>query len=72
MAYVHFSFFPTYLKHPIPSNQSIDSDSQELFITRVTKTIQKKNVLSKRKKRGWFTKEQMSRVLNWSGQLGMG
>lgn len=44
---------------------------QDLFITRVTKTIQKKNVLSKKKKRGWFTKEMMASTLNWSALLGL-
>ncbi|CAL1134729.1 unnamed protein product [Cladocopium goreaui] len=34
----------------------------ELFISRITKTISKGNKLSKRKKRGWFTKEQMAKT----------
>ena len=42
---------------------------QELFISRITKTISKVNKLSKRKKRGWFTKEQMAKTLQWSSTL---
>lgn len=43
---------------------------QDLFIQRITKTISKCNKLSKRKKRGWFTKEAMAKTLQWSSQLG--
>lgn len=39
---------------------------QDLFISRVTKTLSKTNKLSRLKKRGWFSKEAMTRVLNWS------
>lgn len=41
-----------------------------MFITKVTKTISKTNKVSKRQKRGWFTKEQMSKSLNWGALLG--
>ncbi|CAK9116681.1 unnamed protein product [Durusdinium trenchii] len=44
--------------------------SKDLFISRITKTLSKTNKLSRRKKRGWFTKEAMSRVLNWSASPG--
>ena len=47
----------------LPSNQ-------ELFISRITKTISKTSKLSRRKKRGWFTKEAMSKTLQWSSILG--
>ncbi|CAK9026534.1 unnamed protein product [Durusdinium trenchii] len=40
--------------------------SKDMFVTKLTKTLSKTNKLSKRKKRGWFTKEAMARVLNWS------
>ena len=44
---------------------------QDLFISRVTKTLAKTNKLSKKTKRGWYTKEQMSkRPIEWSSQLG--
>lgn len=43
---------------------------QDLFISRITRTLQRTNRLSRKKKRGWFTKEQMSKVLQWSGFLG--
>lgn len=42
---------------------------QDMFVTKLTKTLSKTNKLSKRKKRGWFTKEAMARVLNWSAPL---
>lgn len=42
---------------------------QELFLARITKTITKTSKLSKKKKRGWFTKEAMQRTLNWSASL---
>ena len=36
-----------------------------------TKTLAKTNKLSKKTKRGWYTKEQMSkRPIEWSSQLG--
>ena len=35
----------------------------------MTKTLSKSNKLTKSKKRGWFTKEAMARVLNWSASF---
>ncbi|CAL1159177.1 unnamed protein product [Cladocopium goreaui] len=40
--------------------------SKDLFVSRVTKTITKTNKLTRKKKRGWFTKETMNTVLKWS------
>lgn len=44
--------------------------AKDLFIARITKIIAKTNKLSRRKKRGWFTKEAMSKQLQWSSILG--
>ncbi|CAL1137239.1 unnamed protein product, partial [Cladocopium goreaui] len=41
-------------------------DPPDLFVSRVTKTITKTNKLTRKKKRGWFTKETMNTVLKWS------
>ena len=43
---------------------------QDLFISRITKTLSKLNRCSRRTRKGWFTKEQMSNNLNWSARLG--
>lgn len=43
--------------------------AQDAFISRVTKSLQKTSKLSKRKKRGWYTKEQMASTLGWSTSL---
>lgn len=42
---------------------------QDLFVSRVTKTISQKKMLQRKRKRGWFTKEQMQKTLNWSTSL---
>lgn len=42
---------------------------QDLFLSRISKTITKTSKLSKKKKKGWFTKEAMQRTLNWSASL---
>ena len=44
---------------------------QDLFVSRVTKTITKTNKLTRKKKRGWFTKETMNTVLKWSSFLAL-
>ena len=44
--------------------------TQDLFVSRITKTISKTSKLSRRKKRGWFTKEGMIKTLQWSPFLG--
>ena len=43
--------------------------TQDLFVSRITKTVSKTSKLSKRKKRGWFTKENMANTLQWSAFL---
>ncbi|CAL1161150.1 unnamed protein product [Cladocopium goreaui] len=40
--------------------------SKEVFVSKVTKSIQKTSKLSRRKKRGWYTEETMATVLKWS------
>ena len=40
-----------------------------MFVTRITKTLAKTNKLSRTKKSGWYTKENMSKVLGWSAFL---
>jgi hypothetical protein len=40
-----------------------------MFVSRITKTLAKTNKLSRRKKRGWYTKEAMSKELGWSTSL---
>lgn len=42
---------------------------QDLFVSRITKTISQKKMLQRKRKRGWFTKEQMQKTLNWSTSL---
>ena len=42
---------------------------EDLFVTKVSKTITKSSKLTRRKKKGWFTKETMATVLNWSAFL---
>ena len=42
---------------------------QDLFVSRITKTITQKKTLARKQKRGWFTKELMSTTLGWSAPL---
>jgi hypothetical protein len=42
---------------------------QDMFISRITKVISQNKKLSRRKKRGWFTKEEMAKTLGWSTPL---
>ena len=56
---------------PTAYNSLFGSSSEDLFVSRVIKTITKTNKLSRRKKRGWFTKETMSTVLQWSAFLAL-
>ena len=39
---------------------------QDLFVSRITKTITQKKTLQRKQKRGWFTKEQMQNTLGWT------
>ena len=45
--------------------------TQELFISRITKSVAKTSKLSRHKRRGWFTKEQMAKKLEWSSNLSL-
>ena len=40
-----------------------------MFITRVTKSVIKTNKQSRKKRRGWYTKEAMAKDLGWSSLL---
>jgi hypothetical protein len=42
---------------------------QDMFITRVTKSVIKTNKQSRKKRRGWYTKEAMAKDLGWSSLL---
>ena len=42
---------------------------QELFLKTVEKTFTKKSTKARRRKRGWFTQEQMAKKLMWSKLL---
>ena len=44
---------------------------QEGFLSRVTKTSERRNTVSAHKKRGWYTMEGMSTILKWSKHLAM-
>lgn len=44
---------------------------QDLFVSRITKVISQNKKLSRKKRRGWYTKEQMAKTLGWSSSLVM-
>lgn len=74
--WLHFSCHSTYpifsAKYPLLYHTiSVDHGGklQDMFVSRITKTLAKTNKLSRRKKRGWYTKEAMSKELGWSTSL---
>ena len=68
---VDLSWDSMYLWFHSNRSQTLDCRHQDLFIQRITKTITKSSKLSKRKKRGWFTKEDMIKKLQWGGSLSL-
>ena len=64
--YMFSHVFTGRFKHVSPLNDPV---MQDMFISRMTKTISQNKKLSRRQKRGWFTKEQMKSSLSWSASL---